>query len=125
MEAPIITLPPLAVHKAAEARNTQLRCQVYGSPKPLVVWKKGSEQLTGGRFVVTEAGHLNISVGSLFVHRMNQRGPDHVGFSWGTFCLDKSSCVLSMSEVCMNQVGWDSVQQKKIIDRQFLSVEVS
>ncbi len=61
-EPPIITEPPLEGQKAAEGQTTALRCSVFGSPKPLVVWKKGNEQLTGGRFSVLENGHLEIVV---------------------------------------------------------------
>ena len=81
MEAPIITVPPKAEHKAAEGRDTQLRCLVFGSPRPLVVWKKGSEQLTGGRFTVTEQGHLNISVR----HRYEADVEYTMNIRYGTF----------------------------------------
>ena len=83
VEAPIITHPPKREHKAAEGRDTQLQCLVFGSPRPLVVWKKGSEQLTGGRFTVTEFGHLGISVS-------NQNSTQYVFFSVNT----KSVCAI-------------------------------
>ena len=62
-EKPIILSPPLQDQKAAEAQDTNLTCEVFGSPVPLVVWKKGDEQLTGGRFRVLPNGHLHIMVG--------------------------------------------------------------
>ena len=46
--------------RAAEGQTVNLTCQVFGSPKPVVVWRKSGEQLTGGRFSVTEDGHLMI-----------------------------------------------------------------
>lgn len=61
-EPATITYRPEAELKAAEGRTIQLTCAVFGSPKPLIVWKKGSEQLTGGRFRVTPEGHLEIKV---------------------------------------------------------------
>ena len=48
--------------RAAEGQTINLTCKVFGSPKPLVVWKKGDEQLTGGRFRVMEDGNLEIAV---------------------------------------------------------------
>jgi len=64
-EAAIVLEPPLAEEKAAEGQTAMLRCTVFGSPKPLVVWRKGEEQLTGGRFRVLEDGHLEITDVSL------------------------------------------------------------
>ena len=48
--------------KAAEGQTIQITCDVKGAPKPFVVWTKGSEQLTGGKFKVQENGNLKISV---------------------------------------------------------------
>lgn len=48
--------------KASEGQTINLTCQVFGSPKPQIVWLKGQEQLTGGRFTVMEDGNLQISV---------------------------------------------------------------
>ena len=60
-EAPkIISFPGNKV--AAEGTTVTLKCEVKGSPKPLVVWRKGSEQLTGGRFTVLKTGDLRIDV---------------------------------------------------------------
>ena len=58
----MILHPPLEAQKAAEGQTIELQCQVFGSPKPLVYWRKGSEQLTGGRFKVMPEGHLQITV---------------------------------------------------------------
>lgn len=60
-EEPMITEPPLVGMRAAEGQTANLTCKVFGSPKPVVVWKKSGEQLTGGRFSVTEDGHLQIT----------------------------------------------------------------
>ena len=65
-EPATITERPLEEQKAAEGKDILIRCAVFGSPKPLVVWKKGSEQLTGGRYRVTEEGHLEIKVRFFF-----------------------------------------------------------
>lgn len=51
--------------KAAEGQTVNLTCRVFGSPRPLVVWRKGNEQLTGGRFQVMPEGHLRITDVSL------------------------------------------------------------
>jgi len=48
--------------RAAEGQTINLTCKVFGSPKPHVVWKKGDEQLTGGRYRVMENGNLEIAV---------------------------------------------------------------
>ena len=48
--------------RVAEGQTANLTCEVYGSPKPLIVWLKGDEQLTGGRFTVMEDGNLQIAV---------------------------------------------------------------
>ena len=61
-EKPFILEPPLEEQFAAEGQTTVLRCRVFGSPKPLVIWKKQDEQLTGGRFRVLDEGHLEILV---------------------------------------------------------------
>lgn len=58
----MILSPPLEAQRAAEGQTIYLQCEVFGSPKPLVFWRKGSEQLTGGRFKVMEEGHLQITV---------------------------------------------------------------
>lgn len=60
-EPPIIT-GSQSEFKAAEGQTINLTCNVFGSPKPIVVWQKSGEQLTGGRFRVTSDGHLQISV---------------------------------------------------------------
>ena len=65
-EGAIITHPPLDKEKSAEGQTATLQCTVFGSPKPLVVWRKGDEQLTGGRFRVLENGHLEITVNILY-----------------------------------------------------------
>jgi len=62
VEPPFILDPPLDGQKAAEGQTINLTCSVYGSPKPLVVWKKGYEQLTGGRYLVMDNGDLQITV---------------------------------------------------------------
>lgn len=62
-EPATITERPDEEMKAAEGKDILLKCAVFGSPTPLVVWKKGSEQLTGGRYKVTDEGHLQIKVG--------------------------------------------------------------
>lgn len=64
-EPPIVRDPPLIGQKAAEGQTINLNCLVFGSPKPLVVWRKGTEQLTGGRFKVLPEGHLQIQDVSL------------------------------------------------------------
>jgi len=64
-EPPFIQEAPLVGLRAAEGQTINLTCKVFGSPKPLVVWKKGDEQLTGGRFRVMEDGNLEISVSCL------------------------------------------------------------
>jgi len=61
-EPPFIQERPELGFRAAEGQTIQLRCKVFGSPKPQVVWKKGDEQLTGGRYRVLEDGNLEISV---------------------------------------------------------------
>jgi neuronal cell adhesion molecule len=53
---------PMVGQKASEGQTINLTCQVFGSPKPLIVWMKGQEQLTGGRFTIMEDGNLQISV---------------------------------------------------------------
>lgn len=65
VEPPFILEPPLDEQKAAEDQTINLTCSVFGSPKPLVVWKKGDEQLTGGRFQVMDNGALQITDVSL------------------------------------------------------------
>jgi len=62
---PIILDPPVMDMKAAEAQTINLTCNVLGIPQPLVVWLKGSEQLTGGHFTVMPEGHLQITEVSL------------------------------------------------------------
>jgi len=64
-EPPFILDPPVMGQKAAEGQTINLTCSVYGSPKPLVVWKKGNEQLTGGKFIVQDDGSLQITDVSL------------------------------------------------------------
>lgn len=64
-EPPFILDPPLVGQKAAEGQTINLTCAVYGSPRPQVIWKKGIEQLTGGRFLVQSDGSLQISDVSL------------------------------------------------------------
>ena len=64
-EPATITKRPPAEFKVAEGKDIILDCAVFGSPPPLVVWKKGSEQLTGGRFKVLDEGHLQIDDVSL------------------------------------------------------------
>jgi len=64
-EPPVITEQPVVGMRAAEGQTVNLTCQVFGSPKPVVVWKKSGEQLTGGRFSVTADGHLQIAELSL------------------------------------------------------------
>ena len=54
--------PPVIGQKAAEQQTIELTCHVFGSPKPIVTWLKGTEQLTGGRYEVQEDGHLRITV---------------------------------------------------------------
>jgi len=61
-EPPFILEGPLIGLRAAEGQTINLTCKVFGSPKPRVVWKKGDEQLTGGRYRVMEDGNLEISV---------------------------------------------------------------
>ena len=61
-EPPLIQKAPLKERKAAEGQTIQLSCVVFGSPKPVVVWHKGDEQLTGGRFKVMHNGNLQILV---------------------------------------------------------------
>ena len=48
--------------RTAEGQTIYLTCQVFGSPKPQIVWLKGQEQLTGGRFTVMDEGDLQIVV---------------------------------------------------------------
>ena len=60
-EPPIILSPPLETHVVAEGKTVYLQCEVFGSPKPSVVWTRGNEQLTGSRFKVMEEGHLQIT----------------------------------------------------------------
>ena len=57
--------PPKVEQLAAEGQTINLTCRVFGSPTPLVVWKKGNEQLTGGRFRVLSNGYLEIDVSGL------------------------------------------------------------
>ena len=61
-EKPTIQEPPLAEQKVAEGQTTTLKCSTIGSPTPLVVWRKGTEQITGGRYKVLENGDLEIQV---------------------------------------------------------------
>ncbi len=81
-EPATITERPLEEMKAAEGKDIMLTCAVFGSPPPLVVWKKGSEQLTGGRFRVTDEGHLEIKdvslvdAGTYTCTASNQHGSD-------------------------------------------------
>lgn len=56
-------MPPKVGHKAAEGQTITLSCTVFGSPKPIVIWHKGLEQLTGGRYKVMDHGDLRIMVG--------------------------------------------------------------
>ena len=58
----MIIEPPLIGQRAAEQQTINLTCHVFGSPKPLITWLKGTEQLTGGRYKVLEDGHLEITV---------------------------------------------------------------
>jgi len=64
-EPPFILEGPMIGLRAAEHQTINLTCKVFGSPKPHVVWKKGDEQLTGGRYRVLEDGNLEISVSKL------------------------------------------------------------
>jgi len=61
-EPPVILEGPAIGLRAAEGQTINLTCKVFGSPKPLVVWMKGAEQLTGGRYRVLEDGNLEIAV---------------------------------------------------------------
>ncbi len=65
VEPAVIRDPPIDGQKAAEGQTIRLRCRVFGSPQPLVIWKKGSEQLTGGRYTLLDEGHLEIQVWNL------------------------------------------------------------
>ena len=58
----MIIEPPLIGQRAAEQQTINPTCHVFGSPKPLITWLKGTEQLTGGRYKVLEDGHLEITV---------------------------------------------------------------
>jgi hypothetical protein len=66
-EAATILEGPVVGQKASEGQTINLTCQVFGSPKPQIVWLKGQEQLTGGRFTVMEDGNLQISVSNYCV----------------------------------------------------------
>ena len=57
--------PPSEEYKATEGSVIVLTCKVFGSPKPRIFWRKGFEQLTGGRYKVLEEGHLEITVSIL------------------------------------------------------------
>jgi len=59
-EPPVILEGPELGQKAAEGQTINLTCQVFGSPKPYVVWMKEDEQLTGGRYTVMPDGNLQI-----------------------------------------------------------------
>ena len=62
VEPPFILTPPTVGQKGAEGQTVELTCEVYGSPRPFVVWSKSNEQLTGGRFSVLDSGNLQITV---------------------------------------------------------------
>ncbi|CAH1783792.1 unnamed protein product [Owenia fusiformis] len=59
-EKPTIMETPGTV-RVAESQDVQLRCKVFGAPRPVVVWKRGNMQLTGGRYTTLPDGHLNIT----------------------------------------------------------------
>ena len=62
-EPPLIQIPPEVGQKAAESQTITLKCTVFGSPKPTIIWYKANEQLTGGRYKVLDHGDLQITVG--------------------------------------------------------------
>jgi len=66
-EPPFIQEGPIIGLRAAEGQTINLTCKVSGSPKPHVVWLKGDEQLTGGRFRLMEDGNLEIAVSYLLL----------------------------------------------------------
>jgi len=69
-EPPFILEGPLIGLRAAEGQTINLTCKVFGSPKPRVVWKKGDEQLTGGRYRVMDDGNLEIAVSIIAKYSM-------------------------------------------------------
>ena len=67
VEPPFIQGGPIIGLRAAEGDTINLTCKVSGAPKPHVVWLKGDEQLTGGRFRLMEDGNLEIAVSYLLL----------------------------------------------------------
>ena len=61
----MIHITPEVGQKAAEGQTITLKCTVFGSPKPQVIWHKSNEQLTGGRYKVMDHGDLRITVGHI------------------------------------------------------------
>lgn len=57
--APEITESPQNV-ETVDGRPVTIGCKNFGVPKPHVKWTKNHIELTGGRYLTTESGDLQI-----------------------------------------------------------------
>ena len=59
--APQIIEPPEPLTKAVVTSTVNMKCRVFGAPKPTVKWLKNNIELTGGRYEILDSGDLKIS----------------------------------------------------------------
>ncbi|XP_063870133.1 neuroglian-like isoform X1 [Scylla paramamosain] len=57
---PEIRRPPTDV-MTVDGKQVNMTCRVFGAPKPRITWIRDNEELTGGRFQVTNEGDLVIN----------------------------------------------------------------
>ncbi|MCL4126177.1 UNVERIFIED_CONTAM: hypothetical protein GTU68_009196, partial [Idotea baltica] len=57
--APEIRVAPSDV-QTVDGKNVNMTCRVFGAPKPRISWFRDNQELTGGRYNITEDGDLII-----------------------------------------------------------------
>lgn len=57
---PEITTAPEKQARTVDGKTVTLSCRTFGAPKPIVKWFHDNDELTGGRYAVTEEGDLEI-----------------------------------------------------------------
>lgn len=56
---PEIKVAPTDV-QTVDGRDVNITCRVFGAPKPRVTWIRDGNELTGGRYNITDEGDLVI-----------------------------------------------------------------
>ena len=57
---PEITSYPEKMKRTVDGTTVTLSCRTFGAPKPIVKWFHDDDELTGGRYVITPEGDLQI-----------------------------------------------------------------